>query len=286
MVGDVVWYEIGRRGGHRVLRWLCRLSIEPDSCVRRSEEMLSRRGAGALLVAKFIPGLHSVAQPLAGALGMRRGPFLLFDLLGTLLWVGLYVGLGYVFHDQLARAAALAERLGGGAFLVLAGAFAVYLAVKVVRRQRFLRLLRIARITPDELKAKLDRDEAVFVVDLRHRVDVQAEPTGIPGAVHMDPSELEQAAGEDPAGSRRGGVLYVTERGHERPGGAPTEEAGVTRIRPLAGGYQAWTDRGFPVEAFGDQAWRFSPSVGLALNVSGLAGPVASMLVARRAVFD
>ena len=208
VVGDVVWYEIGRRGGHRVLRWLCRVSIEPDSCVRRSEEILSRRGAAALLVAKFIPGLHSVAQPLAGALGMRRGPFLVFDLLGALLWVGLYVGLGYVLHDQLVQAAALAEQLGGGMFLVVAGVFAVYLAVKVVRRQRFLRQLRIARITPDELKSKLDRGESVFVVDLRHRIDVQAEPTGIPGAVHMDPSELEQAAARIPRD--RDVVVYCT----------------------------------------------------------------------------
>ena len=149
-----------------------------------------------------------MAQPLAGALGMRRGPFLLFDLLGALLWVGLYVGLGYVLHGQLVRAAALAEQVGGGAFLVLAGAFAAYLAVKVVRRQRFLRRLRIARITPDELKAKLDRDEAVFVVDLRHRIDVEAEPTRIPGAVHMDPSELEHAAARIPRD--RDVVLYCT----------------------------------------------------------------------------
>jgi membrane protein DedA with SNARE-associated domain len=208
VVGDVVWYEIGRRGGHRVLRWLCRVSIEPDSCVRRSEEILSRRGAGALLVAKFIPGLHSVAQPLAGALGMRRGPFLVFDLLGALLWVGLYVGLGYVLHDQLVQAAVLAEQLGGGALLVVAGAFAAYLAVKVGRRQRFLRQLRMARITPDELKAKLDRNESVFVVDLRHRIDVQAEPTGILGAVHMEPSELDQAAARIPRD--RDVVVYCT----------------------------------------------------------------------------
>ena len=113
-----------------------------------------------------------------------------------------------MLHGQLAQAAALAEQVGGGAFLVLAGAFAVYLAVKVVRRQRFLRRLRIARITPDELKAKLDRDEAVFVVDLRHRIDVQAEPTGIPGAVHMEPSELEQAAARIPRD--RDVVVYCT----------------------------------------------------------------------------
>jgi membrane protein DedA with SNARE-associated domain len=208
VIGDVVWYEIGRRGGHRVLRWLCRVSIEPDSCVRRSEEILGRRGAGALLVAKFIPGLHSVAQPLAGALGMRRGPFYVFDVLGALLWVGLYVGLGYVFYAQLAQAVSLAQRLRGGVLLALVGAFAVYLAVKVVRRQRFLRQLRIARITPDELRTRLDHGESVFVVDLRHRVDVEAEPTRIPGAVHMDPSELERAARTIPRD--RDVVVYCT----------------------------------------------------------------------------
>jgi membrane protein DedA with SNARE-associated domain len=207
-VGDVVWYEIGKQGGHRVIRWLCRVSIEPDSCVRRSEEILGRRGAGALLVAKFVPGLHSVAQPLAGALGMRRGPFLVFDLLGALLWVGLYVGLGYAFQAQFARALSLAERLRGGTLLAAAGALAVYLAVKVVRRQRFLRSLRIARITPDELKAKMDLGESVFVVDLRHRVEVQAEPTGIPGALHLDPGELDRAAGTIPRD--RDVVVYCT----------------------------------------------------------------------------
>jgi hypothetical protein len=103
---------------------------------------------------------------------------------------------------------ALAEELGGGALLVLAGAFAVYLAVKIVRRPRFLRHLRIARITPDELKAKLDQGEAMFVVDLRHRIDVQAEPTGIPEAVHQEPSELEQAAATIPRD--RDVVLYCT----------------------------------------------------------------------------
>jgi membrane protein DedA with SNARE-associated domain len=191
VVGDVIWYELGRRGGHRVLRWLCRMSIEPDSCVRRSENVLGRRGAAALLVAKFVPGLHSVAQPLAGALGMPRGPFVGFDLAGALLWVGLYIGLGWAFHDELARAAALAQQLGTGALVVLTGAVAAYLAVKVVRRQRFLRQLRIARISPQELKTRLDRGEPVLVVDLRHAVDVEAEPAGIPGARHMDPGELE-----------------------------------------------------------------------------------------------
>jgi len=112
VVGDLVWYEIGRRGGHRVLKWMCRLSIEPDTCVRRGEDTFARRGASALLIAKFLPGLNSIGQPLAGALGMPRRRFVIFDVLGAVLWVWLYVGLGYALHDQLAEAAVLADRLG------------------------------------------------------------------------------------------------------------------------------------------------------------------------------
>jgi membrane protein DedA with SNARE-associated domain len=192
VVGDLLWYEIGRRGGHRVLKWLCRISIEPDTCVRRGEDTFAHRGASALLIAKFLPGLNSIGQPLAGALGMPRHRFLVFDVLGAALWVGLYVGLGYTLHDQLAEAAALAERLGVWAVAVVAGAFGFYLGVKVTRRQLFLRQLRIARITVEELAQKLDAGEPVSIIDLRHDLDVQTEPVGIPGAVHMAPSALEQ----------------------------------------------------------------------------------------------
>lgn len=193
VLGDILWYEIGRRGGRRVLRWLCRIAIEPDTCVRRGEDAFSRGGASVLLVAKFLPGLNSVGQPLAGALGMSRGRFLVFDALGAVLWVGLYMGLGYAFHDQLAEAVALAGRLGGMAVWILAGIFAAYLGVKVLRRRLFLRQLRIARITPDELERKIAAGEPVFIVDLRHELDVQAEPMVIPGAIQMTPGELEQA---------------------------------------------------------------------------------------------
>ena len=92
----------------------------------------------------------------------------------------------------MTEAAVVADRLGGWAIAIIAGAFGFYLRVKVTRRQLFLRQLRIARISPDELAAKLTAGEAVFIVDLRHEVDVQAEPIMIPGAVHMAPAALEQ----------------------------------------------------------------------------------------------
>jgi membrane protein DedA with SNARE-associated domain len=191
VIGDLVWYEIGRRGGRGVLKQLCRFSIEPDTCVRHGEDTFARRGASALLIAKFVPGLNSIGQPLAGALGMSRRRFVVFDVLGAVLWVGLYVGMGYALHDQLAMAARLADRLGAWAIVIVIAAFVLYLGIKVTRRQLFLRQLRIARISPEELEAKLSAGEPVFVVDVRHDLDVQAHPLMIRGAVHFDPAVLE-----------------------------------------------------------------------------------------------
>ena len=148
LLDDVVWYEIGRSRGSLVLRFLCRISLQPDSCVRRSQETFARYGARSLLVAKFVPGLNTVAQPLAGIVGMPRRRFLLFDGLGALLWIGGYTALGYVFSDQLERVGRYGEYLGTWLIAMLLGAFVLYVGGKYVRRQRFIRQLRIARITP------------------------------------------------------------------------------------------------------------------------------------------
>jgi membrane protein DedA with SNARE-associated domain len=208
VVGDFIWYEIGRRGRHRIFKWLCRVSIEPDACVRRAQDTLARRGASALLIGKVVPAFNGIAQPLAGALGMSRLRFLIADLLGGILWVGLYIGLGYAFRDQLATAALLANRLGGWAIVIIVGVLGLYLGIKVVRRQLFVRKLRMARISPEELAAKLSASEAVFIVDLRSEIDVNAEPTMIRGAVHMAPASLEY--GHVPIPRDREVVLYCS----------------------------------------------------------------------------
>ena len=114
------------------------------------------------------------------------------DVLGAVLWVGLYVGLGYALHDQIAEAAVFADRLGAWAIAIVAGAFGFYLGIKVTRRQLFLRQLRIARISPEELEGMLTAREPVFIVDLRHEFDVQAEPVMIRRAVHLAPVAHEQ----------------------------------------------------------------------------------------------
>src|SRR5579863_5448639 len=116
---DIMWYELGRRKGIRVLQFLCKISLEPDSCVRRTENVFARSGAKSLLVAKFVPGLNTAAQPLAGIFRMKFWRFLLFDAMGAALYVGTVFGLGYAFSGQIERVAGAAARLGVSIVAVL-----------------------------------------------------------------------------------------------------------------------------------------------------------------------
>ncbi len=112
LLGDQLWYELGRRRGRRVLNWLCRISLEPTSCVRRTEEFFTRHGVRSLVVAKFVPGLSTIAPALAGIVGLRMPQYLLYNGLGTILWVGSGIGLGYAFSDQLEQAVSVVAHLG------------------------------------------------------------------------------------------------------------------------------------------------------------------------------
>lgn len=208
LVADILWYEMGRRRGARVLTFLCRLSFEPDSCVRRTEEVFARHGAQSLLAAKFVAGLNTAAPPLAGIFRMRFSSFLFYDGLGALLWAASFVGLGWLFSDQLELLASQALRLGRWLLVLLLGSLASYLAIKYLHRRRFLRELRIARITPEELQQKLAAGEPIVVVDLRHSLDFEADPATIPGALHLDPENF--SALHDTVPRDRDVVLYCT----------------------------------------------------------------------------
>ena len=192
LLGDVSWYEFGRRRGGRVLSLLCRISLEPDSCVRKTEGAFLRHGSRSLLVAKFVPGLNTMAPPLAGIIGMGLWRFLIFDALGAFLYIGSFIGLGYVFSNQLEEVAARLASLGFSVLVICLGGLAAYIAWKYIQRRRFIRSLRIARITPEELNRMIEAGEEVVVVDLRHSLDVEAAPQTIPGAIRLAPEKVEE----------------------------------------------------------------------------------------------
>ena len=208
LISDTVWYWIGRIRGARVLRLLCRIALEPDSCVRRTQRNFATHGARSLLVAKFIPGFNTVAPPLAGIVSMSVLTFTAYTGLGGLIWAGVWVGLGWLFSQQLELVADYAARMGSGLLVVVASAFGAYIAWKYIARQRFLRRIRIARITPEELRRRLDSGEGTLIVDVRDQLDFDNEPQIIPGALHLTTEELELRHHEIPRD--REIVLYCT----------------------------------------------------------------------------
>jgi len=207
MIADLVWFEIGRLRGIRVLQFLCRISLEPDYCVRRTENTFARYGAKTLIVGKIVPGISAVATPMAGVYGLARSRFLLFDGLGILLWIGTFELLGYLFSDQLEDVVAYASRFGLLTALFIGG-LAAYVGWKYAQRRRFLRSLRIARITPEQLKAELDSGTDVVIVDLRHALEDESEPRTLPGALRLPAEKLEERGGELPRGKTL--VLYCS----------------------------------------------------------------------------
>jgi membrane protein DedA with SNARE-associated domain len=208
VAADTIWHELGRRRGIEVLQWLCRISLEPDSCVRRTEGVFEKHGARSLLFAKFVPGLNTVATPLAGIFHMRLSRFLLFDSVGSLLWGATFLGLGFAFSGQIEQIAQRAASLGGGFVVILVALLALYIFYKFLARQQFRRQLRIGRISVQELKDKIDAGEPLAIVDLRHIMDFEADPELIPGAFRMDARALQENA--DPLPLDRDVILYCT----------------------------------------------------------------------------
>lgn len=250
LAGDLIWYELGRHRGRQALSLLCRISLEPDSCVRRTENFLARHGIRALIWAKFIPGLSTIMPALAGLSRVSGQRFLLYNGLGALLWTVAFAGPGYLFSDQLEAIAAQATRFSSSAVVIIAAALAAYILYKVAHRQWLLRKLRIARISADELKSLLDGGQQALVVDLRGTLDYEADPYTIPGALRMTAEELEQRHQEIP---RDRDVILFCACPNEATAAKMAlllRRKGVTKVRPLAGGIDAWRARKFPLEAY------------------------------------
>ena len=205
ILADLFWYSLGRYRGGRILKLLCRISLEPDSCVRRTENLFVRHGVHSLLVAKFVPGLNTAAPSLAGIFRMPVRRFMIFDFLGALLWVVSVTSLGLIFSDQLKQ---IALRWSGWLVAVLAGSLAAYVLGKFIQRRRFIRRLRIARITPKELMDKLRAGETISIVDLRQPMDIEAFPQMIPGSLRIAMEEIEERHAEIPRD--RDVVLYCS----------------------------------------------------------------------------
>lgn len=192
MIADAVWYGFGRQRGQSILKLLCRISLEPDSCVSDTKTWFKRLGAWSLLIAKFVPGLSTVAPPMAGMTRMPLWRFFAADLSGGLVWSGTFAGLGFVFSRQIEEVAEIAGHMGIWLGAVLGGLLAAYILLKYWQRQRFLKKLRTARITPEQLLDRMMAGEDLLIIDLRHSLEIQSSSIGVKGARWYERKELAE----------------------------------------------------------------------------------------------
>ena len=249
ITADASWFLIGRRYGHHVLRILCKLSMEPTLCVRKTQDSFGRSGDRTLMVAKFVPGLATLAPPVAGQNGMALGRFLFFDGIGATLWVGALLTLGRLFGDALKRDPSLLNWVGRFSALLLLIAIVGFILGRVYRRRLFLRKLVQSRLEPEELKRQLDSGEQFFIVDLRHPLELLPDPFTLPGALHLSPDALAARVHEIPRD--RDVVLYCTcpSEATAAKTAMTLHKLGIDRVRPLRGGYDEWKRLGYPLDA-------------------------------------
>lgn len=208
VAADFVWFELGRRRGDSILAFLCKLSLEPDTCVRTTSRTFARWGPATLLVAKFVPGLSTVAPPLAASAGLSPARFLLYDTAGAALWAGVSLAAGALLRREVERIFEWLPQLGARLLILILTPLALWLAWKLWQRMRAMRLHRIARITPAELHALLNNGAETRIFDLRAPHAVARDAYRLPGAILLAPQQLDQHLRDLPLGAHL--VFYCT----------------------------------------------------------------------------
>ena len=207
-IGDTLWYGLGRFRGRSVLGFLCKISLEPDTCVRKTEAAFAKSSTRALLFAKFVPGIGLVSTSLAGISRIPYWRFLVADAAGCMLWAGAYLLVGRIFYRQVDALISMLGLFGRRAGLIILILLAIYISAKYIQRRRFLKKLRINRITPQEARALLASGESVIIVDLRHPSEIEREGMKIAGARILRPDDLRARSHAIPEDQQI--ILYCT----------------------------------------------------------------------------
>jgi membrane protein DedA with SNARE-associated domain/rhodanese-related sulfurtransferase len=241
LVADHGWFLLGRRYGRRLLATVCRLSLSPDTCVRRTDDLIGRHGPALLLVAKFIPGVSAVAIPTASAMGLSYRRFLLYDGLGCLLWSGAYIGGGVIFSREINRALEGLSWIGGGSVVLLLALLTLYIGAKVLHRRRLRRLHRLVRISPDEVAELLLEDPDLVILDARSALARADDPRRLPRSIFL---EERRPIDVLPEGRRDRTIVTFCTCPNEASAAVLAEQlikAGYGRVRVLTGGTNAIT---------------------------------------------
>lgn len=245
LLADSLWFFFGRRRGVAILEFLAKMSLDPETYVSRAQSAYSRHDSGAILVSKFVPGLSTIVPPLAGFSRLALWKFLSLDALAALMWAGAYMGLGWIFRDQIELLADFLRRFGLGMGILAAAVLALYVVMKYRERRRIYRALRAQRITAHELKNKMENGERLTIIDLRNRTE-RAQgviPTSMPLTELNTGAILEAASQSD--------IIMYCECPNEFTSAREAlrlRRLGIVRVHPLEGGFPRWQALGFPVQ--------------------------------------
>jgi membrane protein DedA with SNARE-associated domain/rhodanese-related sulfurtransferase len=248
VVADCIWYGIGQKYGIRVLKVLCQISLEPDSCVSETESQFDRWGVNSLVIAKFVPGWATIAPPLAGAMRIGWLRFIALSTLAAILWAGAGLFAGVLFNTQIERLMIRLDQFGSIALAAGLLLLTAYVGYKWWERRRFYQMLRMARISVAELSELIQSGAAPLIIDVRSPTARTLEPRWIPGALHISLPDVGVHLKGLPRD--RDIILYCT---------CPSEASaarvakilmnhGFKQVRPLHGGLDAWVAAGHAIE--------------------------------------
>ena len=249
VIGDTLWYLAGRYYGRRVMSFLCRVSLSPDSCVRTTENKFERWGRLTLVVAKFVPGLSTVARPLAGAMRLPLGSFELLNGLGSVLWAGAAIGTGLLFQTQIGLLLLRLRDLGTVAGELTLVIVLSYVAYKWWERRRYNSVLRLPRISVEELRDLITSDAGPIIVDVRSALGREHDRRCIPGAMEMSLDEVPTRLVDFPWD--REIVFYCACPNEASAAFAARKllDRGNSKVRPQRGGLDAWAAAGYEIES-------------------------------------
>jgi membrane protein DedA with SNARE-associated domain len=194
LMGDLLLFVLGRSTGWALLSFICRLSLNPETCILRSAESFYKRGRLTLLFAKFIPGINSMAPPLAGSMKMKFPQFLQFDLAGACLYILGYAGVGYIFRDVVAKITRGMQSATHVFAEIVVVAIVVYIVYRIVQYRR-ARILGVApRIEVQELAERLASAEQkdIILADVRSHGYYDPGAARIAGSIRLEPNQLAE----------------------------------------------------------------------------------------------
>lgn len=194
LTGDSGLFWLGRYSGWALLGFLCRVSMNPETCVLRSAESFYKRGRTTLVVAKFIPGVNTMAAPLAGSMKMRYSQFVRFDSAGALLYSLTYLLLGYVSRDFLTATLNSFHTAGRAMEVAIIAALVAYAAYRAATYHKYRKYNVVPRVQVEELVGRLQSEDAinVQVVDVRSHGYYDAGAERIIGSIRIEPNNLEE----------------------------------------------------------------------------------------------